>query len=63
MFLGACFTALQIEVADHVVDHTLAPFKGDNDRVMFVSPLQLLGANQHLDLLLVEYFYRKGGSL
>ena len=63
MFLGTSFAALEIEVADHVVDDTFAPLKGDNDRVMFVSPLQLLRAHQHLDLLLVEYFYRVGGSL
>lgn len=39
LFLGASFAALEIEVADHVVDDTFAPLKGDNDRVVFVSPL------------------------
>ena len=39
LFTGSCFTALQIKVADHVVYDTFAPLKGDNDRVVFVSPL------------------------
>ena len=41
-------------MADHVIYDTLAPLKGDNDGVMLVATLQLVGANQHLDLLLVQ---------
>ena len=55
LFLGASLAPLQVEVGDHVVDNSLAPLKGDNDRVVLVLPLQLVRLHQYFDLLLVKY--------
>ena len=50
-------------MADHVVDNPLPPLKGDDDCIMFVSPLELVGAHQYTDLLLVQDFNRVGRTL
>ena len=41
-------------MADHVIHDALAPLKGDDDRVVLVAALQFIGANQYLNLLLVD---------
>ena len=63
LLLGACFTALEVEVADHVVDNPLPPLKGDDYCIVFVSPLEFVRAHQYADLLLVQDFNRVGRRL
>lgn len=63
LLLCACFAALEVEMADHVVDNPLPPLEGDDDSIMFVSPLELVRANQHTDLLLVQDFNWVGRRL
>ena len=46
-------------MADHVIHDALAPLKGDDDRVMLVSPLQFVRSHQHLHFLLVQYLKQK----
>ena len=39
LFLGAYLTALEVEMADHVIHDPLAPLKGDDDGVVSVATL------------------------
>ena len=63
LLLCACFAALEVEVADHVVNNPLPPLKGDDDSIVFVSPLELVRAHKHTDLLLVQDFNWVGRRL
>ena len=63
LLLGPSFTALEVEVADHVVDDTLAPLKGNDDGIVLVSPLELIWPHQHSNLLLVQDFNWVGRRL
>ena len=42
LLLGPCLATLEVEMAYHVVDNAFAPLKGDDDRIVLVSPLELI---------------------
>ena len=63
LLLGACFTSLEVEVADHVVDNALPPLEGDDHCIVFVAPLELIRTHKDLHLLLIQDLNGVGGIL